>query len=152
MQSTSLVQSSIKIPMVALNSPKAPQISRCKRRPYSLWKRKNTRMTGQMGLRHKNMKRVKLILMEVLMKLMLKQSLWRLLQPSLSPSFSLIFPGREQLKLDLDQRLLMSCHARSVGEHIDRRLSLAGPYLLHACWHHCGKASRRAKKLDKYLP
>ena len=90
-------------------------------------------MTGQMGLRRKIMKGVKLILMEVLMKLMYKKSLWRLSQPSLSLSSPFIFPGREQLKLDLDQRLLMSCHARSVFEHLDCRLSLAGLYLPHAC-------------------
>ena len=67
------------------------------------------------------------------MKLMLKQITMASLAAISFSVFSVIFPGREQLKLDLDQRLLMSCHARSVGEHIDRRLSLAGLYLLHAC-------------------
>ena len=67
------------------------------------------------------------------MKLMLKQITMASLAAITFSVFSFIFPGREQLKLDLDQRLLMSCHARSVGENIDRRLSLAGLYLLHAC-------------------
>ena len=70
------------------------------------------------------------------MKLMLKQITMASLAAitfSVFSVFSFILPGREQLKLDLDQRLLMSCHARSIVEHLDCRLSLAGLYLPHAC-------------------